>query len=556
VCELSTVAHENSKSIPRAFLCVAVPLAVTSLLLVATEPTLAVSPESPQVMELVYAGLGHLEKSNAPQLGAKCLIGLSFLKAGRREHPRVAAALAACQEVAKDGTAQSIIQLEDHVYSNGIAIIFLCELDAKRHSALIGLYLDAMKTRQKPEGSWGYNSRPSGDTSQTQYGALAYWEAHRRGFPVDPASVESMARWLGRVQDPTGGWPYNGTMATSSERVPQPGADITASRVAASLGGALISADLFGLLRHKVEPEEEKDDPMLPAALQEANVEKEVKVLPLLASALDREELFTTIKLGDGWMEKNFKIQNEGNHYTSYYLYALERYKSFKELQTGITPEEPDWYNQGYEYLKTSQTEPGVWQTGCGADVDTAFSILFLLRSTQKAIRESLGEGTLLSGRGLPTNLARVTLKDGQLVVEQTKTQVSDLLNFVDEDQQDNLNALISDDTALIVSNVDEASARRLQQIVRTGSPEARILCVRALSRTGELDYVPTLIYALTDPDHRVVREADTGLRFVSRRFGGVGLPEQYTDRERYDAIDRWKSWFKVLRPDTPIPVE
>ena len=55
----------------------------------------------------------------------------------------------------------------------------------------------------------------------------------------------------------------------------------------------------------------------------------------------------------------------------------------------------------------------------------------------------------------------------------------------------------------LIVEEVDEKSARRLVQLVRGGEPEVRLLAVRALGRTGDLDYVPTLLYALTDPDKR-----------------------------------------------------
>ena len=529
------------------------PLVVTAILLATMQPVFAVSPESPEVMELVNLGLKHLETKSHVKLGGKCLIGLCFLKAGKRDHPRVAEALAACQKASSAGSPDAFIQGDDSVYSNGIAIIFLCELDAKRHSELVQFFVTAMKTRQKSDGSWGYNSQASGDTSQTQYGALAYWEAHRHGLALDAASVEKVANWLSKVQDPSGGWAYNGVMSTSSARVPQQPADgITCSRVAASIGSALICADLFGLLRGGFVDATPQNS--LPDALQEVVAEQSSELPPLRSSSLDHETLFETIQLGDKWMEANYRVSLD--LYTSYYMYALERYKSFQELQTGTYPEEPDWYNKGFAYLKESQREPGVWETGCGPEIDTAFSVLFLLRSTQKAIRQTLGEGTLQSGRGLPTNLAKVKLKDGELVVEQTKTRISELLDLVDEDQQENLNALVSDDTALIVDNIDAASARRLQQVVRTGSPEARLLSVRALSRTGELDYVPTLIYALTDPDPHVVREADTGLRFVSRRFSGVGLSEQFTDRERYNAIDRWKAWFKVFRPDTPIPLE
>ena len=80
-----------------------------------------------------------------------------------------------------------------------------------------------------------------------------------------------------------------------------------------------------------------------------------------------------------------------------------------------------------------------------------------------------------------------------------------------------------------------------------------RRLAVRALGRTGNLDYVPTLIYALTDPDRDVVLEARGALQFVSRRFDGFGPPDDYTDQQRYDAAENWKAWYRSLRPGASI---
>jgi HEAT repeat protein len=102
----------------------------------------------------------------------------------------------------------------------------------------------------------------------------------------------------------------------------------------------------------------------------------------------------------------------------------------------------------------------------------------------------------------------------------------------------------------LVVDKVDEQSARRLQQLVRGGEPEVRLLAVRALGRSGNLDYAPSLLYALTDPDPRVVLAARDGLRFVSRDFDGFGPPDNYTEQQRFEALDSWKKWYLSLRPD------
>jgi hypothetical protein len=245
-------------------------------------------------------------------------------------------------------------------------------------------------------------------------------------------------------------------------------------------------------------------------------------------------------------MDTNYEIDIGGKCF--YYLYALERYKSFQEAFEGAVEEEPKWYNDGYQFLAKSQREDGSWNGYCGAPCDTAFATLFLLRSMQKSIKIDLGEGTLLSGRGLPTNLSRAKMRNGQLIVEQVRTKVDELLTMID-DNEGALDDLARDPSQLVVDKVDAQAARRLQQLVRGGEPEVRLLAVRALGRSGNLDYVPSLLYALTDPDRRVVLEARDGLKFVSRNFKGFGPPDDYTEQQRYQAADAWKTWYKSLRP-------
>ena len=165
------------------------------------------------------------------------------------------------------------------------------------------------------------------------------------------------------------------------------------------------------------------------------------------------------------------------------------------------------------------------------------------------SIKAKLGEGMLLSGRGLPSNLARAKLRDGQLIAEQVHKNVDELLSMVDDENEGTLDELARDPSQLVVDHIDEKSARRLQQLIRGGTPEVRVLSTRAIGRTGNMDYVPTLLYALTDPDTRVVIEARNGLRFISRNFDGLGPPDEFTEQQRFEAIDNWKKWYKSIRP-------
>ncbi len=145
----------------------------------------------------------------------------------------------------------------------------------------------------------------------------------------------------------------------------------------------------------------------------------------LFGSTVDRTRLISAIELGQAWYDKHFKL--EGSQYPCYVLYSLERYKSFEELLEGYAPSEPDWYQLGYEYLKNNQQADGNWDGKAGAPCETAFAILFLLRSTQKSIKASLGEGTLVGGRGLSADLSRMKMRYGRLVTEQKPTEVDKL---------------------------------------------------------------------------------------------------------------------------------
>jgi hypothetical protein len=502
--------------------------------------TYAVTPDSPEVQKLVNAALGFLEKNTDERLGGKCLVGLAFIKSNQPDHPRVLEALAECRKVMSANPPDPMLD----VYSNGLAVIFMCELAPQKYTREIQWFLNRMKARQKDHGGWGYHDYPTGDTSQTQYAALSYWEAQRHGFDIQGTSVEQLADWLIRTQGPDGCWGYQGQVSTSSLPVEQ--ADTGCSMLAAGLGSLYICANLLGV--SPLTANEEAED-RLPSALRPViGTNANRSALKFRPQKISNAQIMETIAQAHDWMEDNYAIDIGLRRY--YYLYALERYKSFQEVLEGEVVEEPKWYNDGYQFLAKDQKSDGSFSGYCGPVCDTAFATLFLLRSTQKSIRIDLGEGTLLSGRGLPSNLARAKMRNGELIIEQVHTKVDQVLSMIDEEDEGALDELSRDPTQLIVDKVEEKSARRFQQLVRGGEPEVRLLAVRTLGRTGNLDYAPSLLYALTDPDRRVVLEARNGLRFISRNFDGFGPPDNFTEQQRYEAADAWENWYKSLRPD------
>lgn len=512
-------------------------------------PAQAVTHESPEVLELVEKGLAYLDGKTDERLGGKCLVGLAYKKAGRpASHPQIKAAVSACENSLSEASG------EKYIYSKALAIIFLSELDAQRYQGLIKKYAAMLDTHRKPHGGYGYTSDPLGDTSQTQYAALASWEMLQTGLRPDGQAMAACTNWLLRTQAPDGAWGYRGRDPGNWERQDQ--LSTSPCMLSAGLSSVLICSDMLGVLKPGGGMANAEDVALprnLPPGLRPV-VSRQRKRAQRLdgGGAVDRARVDKAWQDGRQWLDKNFTPDN-GGYYSCYYLYALERYKSFEEYLEGDAPVEPKWYNAGYDYLKSNQKADGSWiSAGESRPVcSTAFGILFLLRSTKGSLA-NLGVGTLVGGRGLPRDLSKASLKNGRLVVEAKPTEVDDLLKLIDEGEGDALEALLENPAALKVTNVGAEEARRLQQIVRSGDPAARLLAVEALSRLRDLEYAPTLIFALSDPDPRVVRAARDGLRFVSRRVEGFGLPDDYEDRQRYLVIDQWKNWYRMARPQAP----
>lgn len=125
------------------------------------------------------------------------------------------AAVEACQSF-KAGNPEGKQVGNEYVYSAGLAVVFLCELNPSKYQAEIHYFLTSLQAVQRPYGGWGYpldnkDFGKTADTSMTQYGVLASWEAKRHGFVVPIDSIERVCGWLMRTQDPSGGWSYQGT---------------------------------------------------------------------------------------------------------------------------------------------------------------------------------------------------------------------------------------------------------------------------------------------------------------------------------------------------------
>ena len=97
------------------------------------------------------------------------------------------------------------------------------------------------------------------------------------------------------------------------------------------------------------------------------------------------------------------------------------------------------------------------------------------------------------------------------------------------------------------------AELARLKRMLMSGKYQARLAAAKTLARDRDLNNVPVLIFALSDPDHRVATAARDGLRFISRKFNGFGMPDVPSNAERRAAIEKWKEWYLSIRPDAEM---
>jgi hypothetical protein len=484
-----------------------------------------------------------LEKQNDERLGGKCLMGLACYKAGRSlNHPKVQEALRACS------SKLPTPDVADYNYSMGLALIFLLETEPAKNRSVAQRIVTELLKQQQPGGGWGYHGSPTGDTSQTQYPTLGLWLANSNGIDVPPQALEKVCGWLLRTQDPSGGWGYQGEDPGPSNynRVNQ--SDIKPALAAAGLGSIYICADLLPA----PEVKQPTDGPALPPALRPVEDQKTKRRATI---QIDQKLLRRAMDDGNNWFIKN-KNPLESSGYTHYYLYAFERYHSYRELWERKADPNPRWYNDVFAMLQKTQKPEGYWEGGDTSTIATCFSVLALVRSAQKTITKiaaaELGKGVLLGGMGLPTNTADLQERDGKVLDKPLAGTLDELLRMLEKADDSDLVQLAESSAAIpLDTDVTKRSGQiaKLREIVTAGGFEQRLIAVKNLGRSRDFDSVPLLIYALTDPDPQIVRVADRGLRLISRKLEGVGLPAEPKPPEIQSAIRDWKAWYQTVRP-------
>ena len=540
---------------------------VVGLVILISSSAWGYTPFDPEVERMVAGGLKYLEANmNASTsyafgkaidggTGERVLAGYAHIKAAHdKDNPVVQQGLKAALIIVR-GVAGG--DDGDHtnsktIYNAGISAMLLAEIDKKAYRKELEQLGRFFASAQFRGGGYGYHGDEKGDVSQTQYAMLGLWTINNAGVPIDFASVPKTANWLVRVQDPSGGWPYQGLDAGGGGKlVPQ--VRVSASMAIAGGSANLIAGDILQMWGDELS-REGTGLPDMPKAVKRQS--EGTGAATVRKVSMPSETILSTIERCQGYLSTNSPDPGKlKSAWPFFQLYTLERYESFREVAFGLDKDSsPAWYNSGVDFLKKQEGAAGGFDksTEVTTSVNTAFAILFLIRSTQKAI-EQVGKGTLGGGWSLPADTTKMTVDGTQIKGEPVADTIQDLLGLLEADDANSVDTnSIPENLKLAADlNARRVQVDRLERLVRgSQSYQARRVAARLLGQSDELRVVPTLIFALSDPDRPVRQYAIDGLSFISRKFDGPGLPEKPNSADIRKTQNAWRDWFLTIRPN------
>lgn len=540
---------------------------LVSLLVVAAfaalhRPALAYTPTDPVVTKMVDRGIQYLEALDNTQFmgepagfsgaaGETVLVAYAHHKC--RHDPdspvvkrgiKIAQQIVAALEAGKgdDGFKRN--------YEMAVCIMLFAEVDALRFKNEMQIIQRHLLGGQYGNGAYGYPHDKDGDVSQTQYAMLAIWTLDRNGLPLEYNRVVTTIQWLLRVQDTNGGWPYKGK-DPGLGKPRQTQAKVDMSMALAGGSSILIAGDALRLWGETVDDA----DPGIPGLPKAIKIYKEDKnVARRKRATMSEAPIKGAIQLMDVWRKKHPYKRTSMIDWYYYQIYTLERYESFVEIANGLPKDNsPAWYNQVVDELRLTQDSEGGWtdRSLSRGPVSTAFALLFLIRSTQKTIF-TMNAGSLQGGYGLPKDTTDIRVEGTQIKGRPIAAQVTDMLDILEEDGAGETegkslpeNLELDKDPASRAAQLD-----RLERLVRgSKSRQARRVAARLLGKSDELRVVPSLVFALSDPDQPVRRYARDGLRFISRKFDGFGMPDEPTLSDLQQAQQKWRDWYRTMNP-------
>lgn len=483
--------------------------------------------------------------------GEAAIAALALSKAGRKPGDQGLDACVAKIKGRFDGTQYSPMLSDGPAnYEAACALMALAAINPIGYRPEIQAIANYLLSHQKGGGGWDYPNRAAGDTSMTQYAILALWEAENAGVEISPEVWDKAANWALRAQEEDGSWRYHYDEKAGGLNVKQPNISMTAGGVSVLL---ICKDELERFLKGGDSP-----SPLLVNAVPESTLGQGYR------PTVSRGAMNTAIDRGLAWIGSHYKpgdlvAMGDSNYYG---LYGVERVGALvnKDRFGSV-----NWYDVGRQFVQGTQDKDGHFIAGHGDTPNTAWAILFMVKSTKIAIRIhtnlKLGKGLLIGGRELPKDLSAMTVAGGRVVVRPMNGAVEKMLTVLeDPNAEDATEAL-----AGLVSRYDKEGSKALRphkdhfrRLLANPDQGVRRVAAWALARTGDLDVVPDLINALDDSampteelkDKAVMFEAKNGLQLLSRKVdNSFGPPQEATPDQRREAMKKWRAWYQSVRP-------
>ena len=524
-------------------------LLLTSMLCLDGQQSDAYTPEDPVVKNMVGKAIQYLNSAQtAPN--ELVLVGYTLMKENHNaQNPVVQKALAEAQKYAAKAAREHTSKSN---YEAAISALLFCEVDVDKYRSELNTIVEYFNRVQPSHGGYTYPAGKKGDTSQTQYVILALWTLDIHDFSIDYSRLQLSMNWQLRVQDPTGGFPYQGERPAGGQLIKQH--EVTESMGYAGGSILLIGGDVLGMWGDT----KTQEDPSLidlPKAIKEIKIDPNAKKKNNL-SRIPNARLVDSCRRMEGWQRANNNKNRMSGQFYYYSCYTEERYQSFSDIAQGqpIADNTP-WYNRIVDELRQKQSADGSWlrTSGIGAPANTCFAVLALIRSTKKALNQAYGSDTQ-GGYGFGKDVSNSTLTaDGKATQPSAAQSMDNMLKLLEASGADKLdgqalaeNMKLSRDPKKRANEIDQ-----MERILRgSQSYQARRVAARVLGTADSFDVVPTLIYALSDPDQEVPRFARDSLRFISRKFEGFDMPDVLDEASRLNGELAWQDWYKTVRPD------
>ncbi len=382
--------------------------------------------------------------------GESSLAAYALIKAG--DSPTSAVVAKVVNEVLKRASGTNYNPGSHEVYAAGVELMLLEAAGHGKYQTEMQNIVNWLIRQQNANGAWDYvHDWMGGDTSQCQYALLGFWAAERSGIHVPAEVYDKAANWFIKAQSNGGGFTYH-------PYGPQPQRDLvpTHAMAAAAVSGLMLTR-LHLYPNDKVDrPESAKADTKKFGVLETVDldsVESGGKSKSNYKPTASSSAIYAAAKRSAGWLGTRFTVTNEitsTGHKGPYYLYTVERMAALLDVKTIAGH---DWFREGAAQLMRTQQPNGAWNSQAREFATTSLAMLFLLRTTAKALNRTLdplGTGLLAGGRGLPDDLNQAVMKNGKVETKKDLGPIDQLLAELEKVEDVN----IADTQATLIEKV------------------------------------------------------------------------------------------------------